>query len=332
MNQCVILRVHYLDEQVRGLIQALHETQFKLYLFADERAQTISPDNVEKISVDEHLLDDLGVLSTSDAPRRCGDYAFYGALNQNETFDYYWCIEGDVYINYSDPRSFFEAYACDDSDLLADYISERSNEWYWYRTMSEHYQNVFGCIYPVVRLSRRAVRFLYEMRCRRTMEHRAHGKANRDWANDEAFTTTELVNNSFVVRNAPFFGNDVYPDLISWRGMRNADCDDRVYHSVFAGEKLYDKAVGHVGRMPEAHFYKLLSEVRAEFGHEAAQRLASIRRAHAQMAIAKRLASSRQWEAAIHRGNGAVVLFQEASDQDGVRGARNAVDRWRRKL
>lgn len=143
------------------------------------------------------------------------DYPLYAIRKYFPGYDYYWSFENDVFCNGNSYKPFFNNYKKDDSDLIISDYRDVSDEkdWYWqYNTDWCFEQNrVYGCLFPVLRMSAKAVDFLYKKRLEHakifkklltnskknlTQEHN-----NLRWIFCEAFTATELTNNGFKCRS-----------------------------------------------------------------------------------------------------------------------------------
>lgn len=129
-----------------------------------------------------------------------GDYPFYYVRNYFPDFDYYWCTEYDVFCNGDSYKPFFKQYEKDDSDFLSvDYkpIETKPEERYnseWAYTKEEHYCSFF----PVIRLSGKAVDFLYASRLRQAeIFSKIKHDVNHRWIYCELFAPSELTKNGF---------------------------------------------------------------------------------------------------------------------------------------
>jgi hypothetical protein len=132
------------------------------------------------------------------------DYPFYILLNYFPNYDYYWCIEYDVYYNGKDYSSFFAQYEDCDVDLIAPHIGERALDWIWYKGIDWVYpetHNRRGLFFPVVCLSNSAVYKLYQ---KRKLDGRKFEKFLKikskygwqiEWTHCELFVATEIIIN-----------------------------------------------------------------------------------------------------------------------------------------
>ena len=302
---CVIIRTHYVDEQVLRLIDALAAAgPHDLCVFADERLAPLPLDGVRKVALTEELMARLRILSTPDVGWRCGDYGFYAVCETLPRYDYYWLIEGDVYFN-CDPADFFRRHEGCGSDFLSANLRPRDAEWFWHAAMQLYRQDVYGCSYALVRLSRRAAEFLLERRQRLTEEHIRERRRARLWPNDEAFTATELLNNGYRCDELGEIGNPVnvggqgtFGVILPYNRLRLRGYDGRIYHSVYSGRRLFEKAKAYAERMPGESFGQVLSQVQIECGPQEAADLVKVRDAALLRSQGEAFAAAGNWDAA----------------------------------
>jgi hypothetical protein len=77
-------------------------------------------------------------------------------------------------------------------DFLTARHSRRDSKWFWHKTMAPFYGQVFGCAFPITRLSRNAIEFLHGARI--ALAEQIRGISSSTWPNDEAFVSTTLGN------------------------------------------------------------------------------------------------------------------------------------------
>ncbi|GAA5192836.1 hypothetical protein GCM10025772_22910 [Ferrimonas gelatinilytica] len=125
---------------------------------------------------------------------RCGDHCFYAILSKSRDHDYYWLIENDVYLD--EPAvgklRLESAQRCEDL-LIHGFAAGASG-----KTWDKHYRHyydepAYGGLFPVVRLSHKAVAYLGQERLR--LAQRFDG--TRYYPNDESFVCSRLHNNGF---------------------------------------------------------------------------------------------------------------------------------------
>ncbi len=120
---------------------------------------------------------------------RCGDY-FYYVLREEIKADYYWLIEPDVKLTFSNPKDFFCAFENDNSDLIAPDFGPRGPAWMWSKCISDYVTEVYGCAFPLTRLSGVAIDKLYQSRVQQSSQFLNSGKVSSDWSNDESFVSS----------------------------------------------------------------------------------------------------------------------------------------------
>ena len=153
----------------------------------------------DKIGFDADRLRALGLFLHPRAGWRCGDYAYYVTRAARPDYDFYWLTEPDVLINTGDLAATFAALNAGTADLLAPRLYERDARWEWSRTMRGRYETVYGCIFPITRLSGRAIDHLHAARRAALVEESR--AAFSSWPNDEVFVATEAMNNSFACKD-----------------------------------------------------------------------------------------------------------------------------------
>ena len=161
----------------------------------DERNGPADMGGRNKSAFTAATLAEMGLYAHRACGWRCGDYCYYVARQARPDCDFYWLIEPDVRIHTADLGGFFKQFAASGADLLAAQYGARDGTWGWSRTIAPLGLQPFGCLYPITRLSGRAIDRLYEVR-------RAHSAdpaiAERDaWPNDEAFTASVLTAGGF---------------------------------------------------------------------------------------------------------------------------------------
>ena len=135
----------------------------------------------------------------------CCDYPFYAVHKEFPDYDFYWSLDYDVYCNGNSYRVFFDKYQTDADLIIHDYreiVDEPEWEWQYYSDWIYENSKKYGGFFPVVRLSNKAVKFLYKKR----LEHakifeNVKQDTNNKWLYGELFVPTELSNNGFSCQN-----------------------------------------------------------------------------------------------------------------------------------
>lgn len=142
---------------------------------------------------------------------RCGDYCYYLAA-KNLEFEYLWMIEADVYFDYASIGDFFLPFADLEHDFIGHRVRQREPNWYWHASMSAlGHTAVYGSFFPLTRIHRSAIQFLWDARRRLTQEYESTSAVEL-YPNDEAFTATTLINGAFSVTSL----EDVHPDAFAF--------------------------------------------------------------------------------------------------------------------
>jgi hypothetical protein len=166
----------------------------------------------------------LGLHCPFDFAWRCGDYGYYLARRRHPDAQLFWMIETDVRFCGADPAHFFRFFASKpEVDFLAGRLSPADAAWYWRNTARARDVAPYRCLFPVTRLSRRAIDAAFARR----IEHGKRVSRRILWPNDEALVATTLMNGSFVSRDFNDFGSVFYSDESFHYGIPlNGDCLD----------------------------------------------------------------------------------------------------------
>lgn len=142
---------------------------------------------------------------------RCGDYCYYAAADALPDMDRAWLIEVDVWPSFEDVGSFFAPLEADPSDFLAPQYSARTGTWFWFYTARRVLGDkvgVYGCLFPITRLTRTAILHLLHQRAasfalmaRVTVPDSWRDVAPYPVPNDEAFVATVLTRDGYLCRD-----------------------------------------------------------------------------------------------------------------------------------
>jgi hypothetical protein len=256
----ILVRTHFVDDMVEGLAERLRrETGWPVCLMLDRvRGGDIDPGANEHIDLTTKLLENLGLFVTHDALWRCGDYALYAARQRYARTEFFWMIEPDVRVNLRDFGDFFHLFARHpEYDLLATHLGIADESYPWTAMMRPFAPRPSKCMFPIVRLSGRALDYLIE--CRREMGRRFMSEVQPDgtlrsqdaFPNDEVFTATELSKSDFLCGDIndtgiEFYNNATFnfafpqPD----RRLRELRPDGKIYHPVDKGSEYIRKVRG----------------------------------------------------------------------------------------
>jgi hypothetical protein len=209
MRDVLIVRTHQADA---ASIAAFDEHSaldcFDVTFCCDEREQSVEVGARNKIVFNDDTLNRLGLFPHPAAGWRCGDYFYYVTRQEKPERDFYWMIEPDALINWADKRRFFSLFTGSDTDFLAAKFGPRNLSWGWYGTVKDTHREVYGCYFPITRISGRAIdHCLNARRIAATKATRANSKV---WPNDEAFVSSELFNSGFSCSDLNAFGQITY--------------------------------------------------------------------------------------------------------------------------
>jgi hypothetical protein len=199
----------------------------------------------------------MGLFMTGDVLWRCGDYAFYAARRQFPYVEFFWIIEPDVRINIESAGDFFYFFTRHpDIDLLVSFLGPADGSYPWTETMRPFARNPHKCMYPLLRLSARAIDHLLEQRQilsnRFMKETMADGRlrGHELWPNDEVFTATQLYENGFKIADLNFTGIPFYDDRtfsfqfpVSETRFKSFPLDGKIYHPVLASDAFLNKVM-----------------------------------------------------------------------------------------
>ena len=194
---------------------------------------------------DSKLHDDLGLShytsylfshekKWADVQWANGDYRFYYVKSHFPNYDYYWHIEYDVFCNAPTYEGFLKKFANNNSDCLSTHLRSIDSNYDWAETKDLQwiysYEQLYAIFFPAVRLSARAIDFLYQRRLYLSeIFHKFSGK--NQWVFCEIFVPTELINNGFTcanIENQRCFLEDIYlNDEVFFRTP-----DNNLYHPI----------------------------------------------------------------------------------------------------
>jgi hypothetical protein len=234
----ILLRAHRADAQTFAAYDryaALAATD--VLIVCDERRGVVDMGGRHKVGYTVPKLRELGLLPHPKCGWRCGDYAYYVARRAFPDYDFYWLTEPDVLLNTDDLAAFIAAFGTSPADFLASRLRPANDGWDWYRTMADRYAQVYGCIFPITRLSGRAIDHLHA--ARRAARQPPSDEIFAAWPNDEVFVATELMNHGFAcadfngVRPGSYTEHSLRTGLPHDReDLRGAAPDGLIYHPV----------------------------------------------------------------------------------------------------
>jgi hypothetical protein len=249
VKKLFILRCHRFGEAERNLLNfvAPHFGKENIVVVADERKETVSADNWAKYSLNDGKIQELGLLNPRNCGWLCGDYFFYIAHNARPEYDYYWIFEPDVYLSFNSAEDFFSKFEDIPGDLLAPRFSKKEG-WHWTRRAKIIAEDVYGCLFPVIRLSKSAIDHLQRQRAELTKVFESQAINHSEWPNDESFVCTTMMRDGFLCKSlnleSEFFGPDFGTTPISLDVVANKAPLNRVLHPVLQGAAYQRKIRG----------------------------------------------------------------------------------------
>lgn len=174
----------------------------------DERFTTVDTTPWPKVSLTVPACEALGLYCPADVGWRCGDYGLYLARKQFPDEPFFWLIEHDVRFGGDGPAGFFAMFEAETTaDLLAPDLRRADRSWFWEYTVAARGVSVYRCLFPIVRLSGRAIDYLAAKRA--ALSQRPGRR--RAWPNDESFVATAIANNpDMIARDLNQFGRMLY--------------------------------------------------------------------------------------------------------------------------
>ena len=247
----ILLRLARFSEETIAFAQRLRrESGMRVACIVDERNGPVDVGDFDKVSLTRAACRAIGLHCPRDVGWRCGDYGFYLARLRYPDVRFFWLMEYDVRLRCLDLGEFFSRYAPDrgpasvDHDLIAGYYRQAAGDWYWTHTMIARDRPVWRCLFPVVRLSARAIDTLHAER--RAYARRPVRLAN--WPNDESFVATVLTRNGSRCADLNDFGATVYDrstysfdEPIDGSALDDRATPVRLYHPVLFGADLARK-------------------------------------------------------------------------------------------
>lgn len=211
--------------------------------------QDIIEDNYVKLS--SNFLKQNDLMKIKKTGWQCGDYVAYAAYQYFPDYDYYWVVDDDVHFN-CDMNEFISQVNQSDKDLLAlNFGAANKESWSWYGTLENIYPDrIYGMLYSLVRLSKSAVRFLMEQRSKYhpTLTTEFH----ENFANDETFTATYLMNNGFKCGSLKdicpqYFGQYFsFSNPIVVEELTASYLQNKIVHPVCNAERAYQKTIQRI--------------------------------------------------------------------------------------
>lgn len=233
-RQCIGIRSHRFGDAEIALYETLatHFSPSDIFLVIDESKGTVDvpAGRYQKIAFDKARLSALGLFTEHPGIGwLCGDYFIY-MLRQHVDADYYWLVEPDVRFSFDDVGVFFRKFAGVSNDFTAPKFGRRNADWHWHKFSRPISEDVYGCLFPLTRTSRRAADAL--------LEARREWNASREGAgcpNDESFVATTLMSQGFACKTM----ETVHPGAFAHFGVFNPYCWDHARKQLPEGQVVH---------------------------------------------------------------------------------------------
>ncbi|SDN06808.1 hypothetical protein SAMN05216360_105262 [Methylobacterium phyllostachyos] len=247
-EQIIILRTNKFDDRHEFICNRLSTIKgFDFCVAVDETSGAVPiPGRFIKIVIDKDFMTQENLPLAEKAGWACGDYFIYASMLSRRPYRHYWMIEPDVFLRFEDENEFFSLF---DDHAEVDFIAAGYDRaypgWVWSNTMSAYGLPVYGCLFPVVRISWGAANYLLDKR-RAPLPGQKLGI--EDYPNDEVFCATMLTDAGFNCRNINSFGRHLtsietfgirrpYPYNYLRRGFK----DGMIYHPAVSSPVLFYK-------------------------------------------------------------------------------------------
>ena len=221
----VLVRTTRPDAAARGFARRLSSLSgLPVVLVVDGNQVAEDCDEFPLIRLTERACGALGLYCPEDFAWRCGDYGYYLARDLFPATQHFWMVETDVHFG-EDARRLFAFFDSQPHvDFLCAELQPADRNWFWVQSAAARDVQPFSCLFPVTRLSARAI----DATLRQRRLHSRSPLRRQLWPNDEALVATTLANNGFECRDLNDFGIRFYsPGTFS-------------YWHVLDGERLPD--------------------------------------------------------------------------------------------
>lgn len=244
----LLIRTTELDDRVLAFADDLHRASgHPVSFIADERRGPIDHRRRDVIGLTEAAFEAIGVHCPADFAWKCGDYGYYLARRRHPDVEHWWMIEYDVRFAGGDLAEFFAFFDAQRSaDLVAPHLLPADADWFWTRTLRSRDARPYRCLFPVTRLTARAI----DAALAKRVEHSGNRFRRLIWPNDEAFVATTLVHAGLECRDFNSFGRTFYTsETFTFTEPIDGDAFDphpdgiHMYHPVLYGEAYTRKLV-----------------------------------------------------------------------------------------
>jgi hypothetical protein len=238
MRSLIIVRTHRPDAASFAAFDLFAGVQIADVIFGlDERRGAINTQGRASVGYTDAKLAQMGLYAHPDCGWRCGDYIYFTARAARPNYDFYWLVEPDVRIHTNDLTAFFAQFARNEADLLGARFGPRDGRWEWSGTIARTGLKSHGCLFPMTRLSGRAIDHVLAERKRCSAD-----PALRDptgWPNDEAFVASALATGGFDCADFNQGGVVCYNNqslsigsVVDYSVIQETPADGLIYHPV----------------------------------------------------------------------------------------------------
>ena len=267
----ILVRATTLDDSVVAFAAALaNATGYPVSFVLDARKAKVDAPGRSVVGVSDEACRSLGLYCPPEYPWQCGDYGYYLARERFPDARFLWMIEYDVRFatnRVADFFAFFEARP--DVDFLTTGLEAADRFWYWTATCRGSDVTPYRCLFPVTRLTDRAVDALRNQR----VAHSRRIMRRLSWPNDEGMVATTLLNADFVCRDFNAFDRSFYDaTTFSFKQAIDGDSFDTLrqasvmFHPVLFGKQYRDKLARLVmDEVPKTFAWRVVRRLTTEF-------------------------------------------------------------------
>lgn len=256
-KSCFGLRCHEFSEVEQQVLETAsryfgHDAVFAVI---DERNGRVEvPEHVKVVHLDQDAITSMGLFNHPNLGWLCGDYFYYALADAKPNFDFYWLCEPDVYLSFDNPGGFFKKYEGVGADFLAPRFGARDSKWPWTRCVKSISSKAYGCLFPLTRLSQRAIAHLQIERRKlsQSLTDENERQNVRDWPNDESFVCTTLVRDKFACEKLERYQENRVFECFSCDKMIPLSLvislfpQNRVLHPVLDKQRLFAKCKRYI--------------------------------------------------------------------------------------
>lgn len=265
-HQLIGIRTNTWTERVATMyrqLQAAFSPESIFVIMDETKGEVPVPDGIQKIGWNQAAMTRWGVLDYNHFNRGigwlCGDY-FYYAFQEAVAADFYWLIEPDVGLHFSDcGRDFFAHFKTSQDPVWLAHYRQLPPDDYWYASACLISHEAYGCLFPLNRLSASAITICLKERQRLSRlfakwdcQSNTHNPLGTHFPNDEALVVTTLKREGFAIRDF----SEKLPRVFDFLGFHH-------YFGLGAKDELASPRhrVVHPVRPPSALAAKLVGEM-----------------------------------------------------------------------